>query len=107
MEFCPNCANLLQFGLESGNGRFRCLTCPYVCFIQNKAKIKKEKILTKKEMDIIVSENDGLERMAHTEATCPNCHHDRAGFYEQQTRSADEPATLFFTCLQCKHKWNQ
>uniref|UniRef100_A0A7N0U0F8 TFIIS-type domain-containing protein n=1 Tax=Kalanchoe fedtschenkoi TaxID=63787 RepID=A0A7N0U0F8_KALFE len=58
-------------------------------------------------MDIIVSENDGMERMVQTEATLPYCHHDRAAFYEQQPRSADEQATLFFTCPQCKDKWNQ
>ncbi|CAM8973636.1 unnamed protein product [Rhodiola kirilowii] len=107
MEFCPNCANMLRYQMISGRGGFQCLTCPYYCYIQPRAKIRKPVALTKKEMDIIVSENDGLKNMPQAEASCPNCHHNRAAFYEQQTRSADEPATLFFTCLQCKHKWNQ
>lgn len=34
-------------------------------------------------------------------ATCSKCNHDKAYFTEVQTRSADEAATLFFTCVKC------
>ena len=29
----------------------------------------------------------------------------KCSYYEMQTRSADEPMTQFFTCLDCKNKW--
>ena len=36
--------------------------------------------------------------------TCKNCKSKRCTYYEMQTRSADEPATIFVTCLDCgKH----
>lgn len=28
-------------------------------------------------------------------------------YYEKQTRSADEPMTVFGTCLDCGKKWRQ
>jgi DNA-directed RNA polymerase subunit M/transcription elongation factor TFIIS len=33
--------------------------------------------------------------------TCKKCKSKRSTFYELQTRSADEPATIFITCLDC------
>jgi len=36
--------------------------------------------------------------------TCKKCRSTRCTYYEMQTRSADEPATIFVTCLDCgKH----
>lgn len=36
--------------------------------------------------------------------TCKKCKSKRCSYYELQTRSADEPATIFITCLDCgKH----
>lgn len=36
--------------------------------------------------------------------TCKKCHSKRSTYYELQTRSADEPATIFVTCLDCGKK---
>ena len=33
--------------------------------------------------------------------TCRKCKSKRSTYYEMQTRSADEPATIFVTCLDC------
>jgi len=33
--------------------------------------------------------------------TCRKCKSKKCTFYELQTRSADEPATIFITCLDC------
>ena len=40
-------------------------------------------------------------------APCPKCQHRGAYFQEIQTRSADEPATLFFRCVKCAHNWKE
>ncbi len=37
--------------------------------------------------------------------TCRKCKSKRCTYYEMQTRSADEPATLFVTCLDCGKNW--
>lgn len=37
--------------------------------------------------------------------TCRKCKSKNCTFYELQTRSADEPATIFVTCLDCGKNW--
>jgi transcription elongation factor S-II len=39
--------------------------------------------------------------------TCRKCKSKRCTYYEMQTRSADEPATVFITCLNCGKNWRQ
>jgi transcription elongation factor S-II len=36
---------------------------------------------------------------------CRKCKSKRCTYYELQTRSADEPATIFVTCLDCGKNW--
>ena len=36
---------------------------------------------------------------------CRNCGGKKTIQHEQQTRSADEPMTIFITCLKCKNVW--
>jgi transcription elongation factor S-II len=37
--------------------------------------------------------------------TCKKCHSKKCTYYELQTRSADEPSTIFITCLDCGKRW--
>ena len=39
--------------------------------------------------------------------TCKKCKSKRCTYYELQTRSADEPSTIFITCLDCGKHWKQ
>lgn len=39
--------------------------------------------------------------------TCKKCRSKRCTYYEMQTRSADEPSTIFITCLNCGKNWRQ
>ena len=36
---------------------------------------------------------------------CSKCRSRKTQFYEVQTRSADEPATIFVSCLKCGKRW--
>ena len=38
---------------------------------------------------------------------CHKCKKRECSYYEVQTRSADEPMTVFVTCLNCKNRWRQ
>lgn len=37
--------------------------------------------------------------------TCGRCKKNKCTYYFLQTRSCDEPSTMFVTCLNCWHKW--
>ena len=39
--------------------------------------------------------------------TCNRCHKSRTRYFEMQTRSADEPMTIFIRCLNCGMQWKQ
>lgn len=50
--------------------------------------------------------------MKPTEATsdlffCGRCKRNKTTYYSEQTRSSDEPMTVFITCVCCGHKWKQ
>lgn len=37
--------------------------------------------------------------------TCRKCKSKKCSFYQLQTRSADEPMTIFVSCLDCGQRW--
>jgi transcription elongation factor S-II len=39
--------------------------------------------------------------------SCKKCKKARVKYWEMQTRSADEPMTIFIRCLNCGHNWKQ
>jgi len=53
---------------------------------------------------------DRLKYTSNVEAstdmfTCGRCKSKKCTYYEMQTRSADEPTTVFVTCLNCGKNW--
>lgn len=44
---------------------------------------------------------------ATDEFLCRKCNHRECSFYEMQTRSADEPMTIFINCLNCGNRWKE
>ncbi len=50
---------------------------------------------------------EGNRDRATDQFTCTRCWKRECTYYEMQTRSADEPMTIFITCLNCGKKWRQ
>ena len=48
---------------------------------------------------------EGNKSQATDEYKCNRCHKRQCTYYEMQTRSADEPTTIFITCLNCGKRW--
>jgi transcription elongation factor S-II len=38
---------------------------------------------------------------------CRKCKKERTSFYQMQTRSSDEPMTVFINCLDCGFRWRE
>jgi transcription elongation factor S-II len=39
--------------------------------------------------------------------TCRKCKSNKCNYYSMQTRSADEPMSLFIQCISCGNRWKQ
>uniref|UniRef100_A0A6C0IG97 TFIIS-type domain-containing protein n=1 Tax=viral metagenome TaxID=1070528 RepID=A0A6C0IG97_9ZZZZ len=50
---------------------------------------------------------EGNKSRATDQFKCRRCHKKECTYYELQTRSADEPMTIFITCLNCGKEWRQ
>jgi Transcription factor S-II (TFIIS) len=50
---------------------------------------------------------EGNRSRATDQFKCRRCHKSECTYYELQTRSADEPMTIFITCLNCGKEWRQ
>ena len=50
---------------------------------------------------------EGNKAMATDRFICSRCRKRECTYYEMQTRSADEPMTIFITCLNCGKHWRQ
>lgn len=60
--------------------------------VSNSASIVKEQMI-----------NSGYQGIIQ----CGRCKSRLTTYYEQQTRSADEPMTAFVLCLNCSHRWKR
>nr|KAJ0195314.1 hypothetical protein LSAT_V11C700345660 [Lactuca sativa] len=105
MELCPTCGMLLKYELPNLHlpTRFFYTTCPYVSQIEQKVKIKRRQRLVKKEIDPIIIHDD----MKNAPKTHQDCGHNKAAYIQFQTRSADEPMTINFTCEKYGKCWRE
>ncbi len=55
----------------------------------------------------VIETDAGNSGLPTTSARCPDCGNDRAYWYMQQIRAADESETRFFVCTECEHKWRE
>lgn len=102
MYFCPFCSNLLITD-QSQSLNLTCSSCPYIYKLSiSLTHSFKNKV---KSLDTVLGEDTDLKYANKCEAKCPKCSNNEALFLELQTRSADEPMTIFYQCTKCKHDW--
>ena len=111
MLFCPICGNSLvtnsHHGATDTDGiRFECRTCTYVHQVSKRLE-RQVTNLPKKRVDDVLGGDSQWELADKTETTCPKCSHNMANFFQMQTRSADEPMTVFYRCQKCSHRWKE
>mmetsp|Transcript_8233 Transcript_8233/g.51259 ORF Transcript_8233/g.51259 Transcript_8233/m.51259 type:complete len:270 (-) Transcript_8233:1451-2260(-) len=105
MMFCPSCANLLRVGKSHLGLECFCPTCPYTYEIIE--PVVSTVRLKQKAVDDVLGGEEAWKNVDKTDATCPKCSHGKAYFMQIQTRSADEPASLFYKCVNCGEQWRE
>ncbi|KAG5469566.1 hypothetical protein LSCM1_02790 [Leishmania martiniquensis] len=78
---------------------------PNEVFTTKSEKARQEQRIQEKMRAIEAAEKAGLNITSLFK--CGRCGKRNCTFYEQQTRSADEPTTKYVTCLDCKNTWTQ
>mgnify|MGYP006281665685 FL=1 len=103
MEFCDECGSMMK----TDNGTWVCGSCG---FEKARDQNKEEGMVTttgQEETEVVdLSEAEDSGRPTTT-AQCPECDNDKAYWYMQQIRAADESETRFFVCTECEHKWRE
>lgn len=105
MKFCPLCFKLLLIESSTTGNRLICKLCRYFYALtrQQKTVIR----YAKHDKLEVVEQGQETSQLPITATLCPACNCQRAYYEQRQTRSADEASTLFFTCVDCGHKWNE
>ena len=103
MEFCDDCGSMMK----TEGDKWICGSCGFEK-LRNEAK-EAAMVTTQGQehseiVDVSEAEDNGLPT---TKVNCPDCGNDRAYYYMQQIRSADESETRFFICTECEHKWRE
>ena len=63
--------------------------------------------LTRKKVEDVMGGDKAWENVDQCDAQCPHCEvGKRAYYFQMQIRSADEPMTTFYKCVECKRMWN-
>jgi DNA-directed RNA polymerase III subunit RPC11 len=103
--FCPNCENILISEKYDNGMSLNCKSCPYIYEITKKL-VKKQKNQTKELEKVFGGENE-LKYASVCSKQCIKCNCNTAMFMELQTRSADEPMTIFYQCIECRTTWKE
>ncbi|KAH3756222.1 DNA-directed RNA polymerase III subunit RPC11 [Pelomyxa schiedti] len=104
--FCGFCGNLLRIDATTSPLRNFCPTCSCVFMLPQGAKLSAALTLKRKKLDPIFTIANVEGNTSSCEITCERCGHREANCWEMQTRSADEPATIYYRCKKCAHQWN-
>ncbi|CAK9780613.1 unnamed protein product [Cutaneotrichosporon oleaginosum] len=108
MLFCPYCSNNLTIG-DGDDGPDKCWmcpTCPYKWVITQQISMRTH--LQRKEVDDVMGGPEAWAKVDQADADCPKCQEcHRAYFRQLQIRSADEPMTTFYKCVDCGHQWRE
>jgi DNA-directed RNA polymerase subunit M len=104
MEFCDECGSMMKTEDVDGAEMWVCSEG------HRKARDPEASYVVTEGQEVSeIIETDGQtdSSLPTTDASCPECDNDRAYWYMQQIRAADESETRFFVCTECEHKWRE
>ena len=103
MDFCK-CGGLLVPKKGKSATALVCRKCGKSSAKKGKVTIS-ETIHDQKKKVAVIGKGESQTDLPSTHILCPECEHGEAFWWMQQTRSADEPPTMFYKCKKCHHSW--
>lgn len=104
MYFCSFCNSLLYIEHDHAT-QLSCPACPYTYRLTTTLSFSQRRPV--KTIEKIMGGEDDCKYGNKCSINCPMCPNNEALFMELQTRSADEPMTIFYRCTKCKHDWKE
>jgi len=99
MEFCDDCGSMMKIE----GGVWSCGSCGAS---KPRGDAAQYTVTEDQEASEVIESADETS-LPETDERCPECGNDRAYWYLQQIRSADESETRFFICTECEYKWRE
>ena len=103
MEFCDDCGSMMK----TQDGVWVCGSCGNEQSRDEDREVAMTVTTDQEESEVVDVSDVDDEARPTTTTQCPQCDNDRAYWYLQQIRSADESETRFFVCTECDHKWRE
>ena len=104
IEFCSKCGAIMLPDKKRKSVVLKCRSCGS----EKKKSVKDLRIVEEKKKIkgiVVLEKNETM--LPTTDKACPECDNQKAYWWLQQTRSADEPPTQFFRCTKCHHVWRE
>ena len=105
MRFCDKCGNLLVVEKKKNSVALFCRKCKKSYRSKGEKVTITDRVIEPKREIIVMGKDEGIAEFPKTQILCPQCEHMEAFWWMQQTRSADEPPTIFYRCCKCSHSW--
>jgi len=109
MEYCDECDTIMSPKKDGGKKYLVCRGCG------KKKDVSGDDFKVSKKHDdegdsvVVMDEKskESADTLPVVEKKCPECGHNKAGWWTQQTRSGDEAPTRFYKCKKCDNRWRE
>lgn len=105
MRFCQKCGNLLYVEKKRKAVYLICRKCKKTTRLKGEKLTISEVSHENRKKVVLLGREEQYAELPKTTIMCPKCEHMEAFWWMQQTRSADEPPTLFYKCVKCGYSW--
>jgi len=107
LHFCQECNNLLYPKADAQRRIivYACRICQYNEIVENQLVYRNDLLTVTKEQVGITTDLGADATLAHSNIPCPQCGHDDAVFYQDQSKRKETRMILFFVCVTCNHSF--
>ncbi|KIY49818.1 hypothetical protein FISHEDRAFT_65199 [Fistulina hepatica ATCC 64428] len=105
LHFCSECNNLLYPKSDPQRQTLvqACRICPYEEVSEEKCVYRNDLLTVTREKKGVTTDLGTDPTLAHSNIPCPQCGHEDAVFFQDQSKRKETRMTLFFVCVKCNH----
>ncbi|PCH35776.1 hypothetical protein WOLCODRAFT_140073 [Wolfiporia cocos MD-104 SS10] len=107
LHFCSECNNLLYPKADPTRRAmvYACRICAFDMLGDNKCVYRDDLLTVTKEQIGVTTDLMNDPTLAHANMVCPECGHDDAVLFQDQSKRKETRMILFFVCTNCNHSY--